>query len=69
MCALIEFQNTKRCKRGKVIAASNAGQFRVKGTLDGVAFDRTFPTVAAWRSWKRLQRAEIEVRSMGSENA
>jgi len=43
-------------------------QFRVWGVFAGEAFDKVFPTAAAWQAWKRLneRRYEIEVRGMAS---
>lgn len=41
-------------------------EFTVWGTINGEAFRRTFPSARAWRAWRKLQRAEIEVRGMQS---
>lgn len=44
--------------------------FRVWGMFAGERFDREFPSVAAWRAWRRCNetRYEIEVYGMKSVN-
>lgn len=44
--------------------------FRVWGMFDGERFDRNFPSVTAWRAWRRCNevRYEIEVYGMKSVN-
>ncbi|CAO4175957.1 hypothetical protein IHEIED_02724 [Methylorubrum populi] len=42
------------------------GELTVWGTINGEAFRRTFPSARAWRAWRKLQRAEVEVRGMQS---
>ena len=43
--------------------------FKVWGKIAGDMFERVFPTVAAWKAWRRLneRRYEIEVFGMQSE--
>ncbi|GAA5666963.1 hypothetical protein Brsp07_05486 [Brucella sp. NBRC 14130] len=45
--------------------------FKVWGKIAGDAFEKVFPTVAAWKAWRRLneRRYEIEVFGMKSEAA
>lgn len=44
--------------------------FRVWGMFAGERFDREFPSIAAWRAWRRIneRRYEIEVYGMKSVN-
>lgn len=42
--------------------------FRVWGVFGNEQFDKTFPSVACWKAWRRLneRRYEIEVIGMAS---
>ncbi len=65
MCALVDFQNQKRCEAGRFEDKPKT-KFRVWGNADGERFDRTFPSARAWRAWRNLQRVEIDVLGMQS---
>lgn len=68
MCSANAEQVVGRSRKGGFAPVENTAQdaLTVWGTLDGEAFRRTFPSARAWRAWRNMQRAEIEVRGMQS---
>lgn len=71
MCNACAIEVVARSTKGGFAPVQNtaADAFTVWGTIDGVSFRRTFPSVRAWRAWKNMQRAEIEVLGMRSGEA
>ncbi len=68
MCNVNAVEVVARSTKGGFAPVRNTAldEFTVWGTINGEAFRRTFPSVRAWRAWRNLQRAEIEVRGMQS---
>lgn len=68
MCNTNAVEVVARSTKGGFAPVQNtaADAFTVWGTIDGEAFRRTFPSARAWRAWRNMQRAEIEVRGMQS---
>lgn len=68
MCSFNAEQVVGRSTKGGFAPIENtsADALTVWGLIDGEAFKRTFPSVRAWRAWRKMQRVEIEVRGMQS---
>lgn len=68
MCSIRAEQVVARSTKGGFAQVERTAQdaLTVWGTLDGEAFGRTFPSARAWRAWRNMQRAQIEVRGMQS---
>ena len=68
MCNVCAVEVVARSTKGGFAPVQNtaADAFVVWGMIDGEQFKRTFPSARAWRAWRNMQRAEIEVRGMKS---
>ncbi len=68
MCNTNAVEVVARSTKGGTAPVQNttADAFTVWGTIDGEQFKRTFPSARAWRAWRNMQRAVIEVRGMQS---
>lgn len=71
MCSINAEQVAARSTKGGFAPVQNtsADAFTVWGTIDGEEFRRTFISVRAWRAWRNMQRANVEVRGMRSGEA
>ena len=71
MCNVFAVEVVACSQKGRLDPVQNtaADAITVWGMINGEAFRRTFPSVRAWRAWRNLQRAEVEVRGMQSGEA
>ncbi len=68
MCSTNAEQVVARSTKGGFAPVERTAQdaITVWGTLDGITFRRSFPSVRAWRAWRNMQRVNVEVRGMQS---